>query len=216
MGAKKQTGNSAPPSADEGRLFPASAVRWQHPPLASCKPRTDWSRRRGSFNDLPIPTNPRPALIERVYTWKYPAMVHDGNKDEAEKCLNLAQKHFKEGNRDKAKRFAQKAERLYPTKETEGERRRREKSLSRRAIPGRAVMASPNLLSFRSCYLDLFLFPSRSKRGRVRISLLCCYFCSSCFWVVSLWRLCSLLLYSGISISLLFFWIVYLGNRKRK
>lgn len=92
-------------------------------------------------------------------------MVHDGNKDEAEKCLNLAQKHFKEGNRDKAKRFAQKAERLYPTKETEGERRRREKSLSRRAIPGRAVMASPNLLSFRSCYLDLFLFPSRSKRA---------------------------------------------------
>ncbi|XP_063585179.1 dnaJ homolog subfamily B member 12-like [Penaeus indicus] len=46
-------------------------------------------------------------------------MVHDGNKDEAEKCLSLAQKHFKEGNRDKAKRFAQKAERLYPTKETE-------------------------------------------------------------------------------------------------
>lgn len=85
-------------------------------------------------------------------------MVHDGNKDEAEKCLNLAQKHFKEGNRDKAKRFAQKAERLYPTKETEGERKEEGKALGKKAIPGRAVMASPNLLSFRSCYFVFFFF----------------------------------------------------------
>ncbi|KAK3879655.1 hypothetical protein Pcinc_015799 [Petrolisthes cinctipes] len=42
-------------------------------------------------------------------------VVHDGNKDEAEKCFNLAQKYFQEGNRDKAGRFAQKAERLYPS-----------------------------------------------------------------------------------------------------
>ncbi|XP_068221192.1 dnaJ homolog subfamily B member 12 [Palaemon carinicauda] len=46
-------------------------------------------------------------------------MVHDGNKDEAEKCFNFAQKYFKEGNRDKAIRFAQKAERLYPTQKAQ-------------------------------------------------------------------------------------------------
>ncbi|XP_066937461.1 dnaJ homolog subfamily B member 12 [Macrobrachium rosenbergii] len=46
-------------------------------------------------------------------------MVHDGNKDEAEKCFNFAQKYFKEGNREKAVRFAQKAERLYPTQKAQ-------------------------------------------------------------------------------------------------
>ena len=48
-------------------------------------------------------------------------MVHDGNKDEAEKCFNLAQKYFKEGNREKAARFAQKAEKLYPSQKSQGE-----------------------------------------------------------------------------------------------
>lgn len=48
-------------------------------------------------------------------------MVHDGNKDEAEKCFNLAQKYFKEGSREKAARFAQKAERLYPSAKSQGE-----------------------------------------------------------------------------------------------
>ena len=47
-------------------------------------------------------------------------MVHDGNKDEAEKCFNLAQKYFKEGSREKAIRFTQKAERLYPTQKAQG------------------------------------------------------------------------------------------------
>ena len=47
-------------------------------------------------------------------------MVHDGNKDEAEKCFNLAQKYFKEGNREKAAWFAQKAERLYPSQQSQG------------------------------------------------------------------------------------------------
>lgn len=46
-------------------------------------------------------------------------MVHDGNKDEAEKCFNLAQKYFKEGNREKAAWFAQKAERLYPSQKSQ-------------------------------------------------------------------------------------------------
>lgn len=48
-------------------------------------------------------------------------VLHDGNKDEAEKCFNLAQKYFQEGNRDKASRFAQKAERLYPSQKSRGE-----------------------------------------------------------------------------------------------
>ncbi|XP_045597887.1 dnaJ homolog subfamily B member 12 isoform X2 [Procambarus clarkii] len=46
-------------------------------------------------------------------------MVHDGNKDEAEKCFNLAQKYFQEGNREKAIRFTQKAERLYPSQRSQ-------------------------------------------------------------------------------------------------
>lgn len=62
------------------------------------------------------------ALLSACLHLKY-TMVHDGNKDEAEKCFNLAQKYFKEGNREKAVRFAQKAERLYPSSKSQGERR---------------------------------------------------------------------------------------------
>ncbi|KAK7068716.1 DnaJ (Hsp40), subfamily B, member 12, partial [Halocaridina rubra] len=46
-------------------------------------------------------------------------MVHDGNKDEAEKCFNLADKYFREGNRAKAFKFAQKAQKLYPLTKTQ-------------------------------------------------------------------------------------------------
>ncbi|KAK9878026.1 hypothetical protein WA026_020655 [Henosepilachna vigintioctopunctata] len=39
----------------------------------------------------------------------------DGNRDEAEKCIQIAQKFVAERNREKAEKFLQKAERLYPT-----------------------------------------------------------------------------------------------------
>lgn len=37
------------------------------------------------------------------------------NKDEAERCIELARKYILEGNTDKAEKFLHKAERLYPT-----------------------------------------------------------------------------------------------------
>lgn len=39
----------------------------------------------------------------------------DGNKDEAEKCISLAEKYIHESNREKAEKFLQKAERLFPS-----------------------------------------------------------------------------------------------------
>ncbi|KAL3274921.1 hypothetical protein HHI36_019702 [Cryptolaemus montrouzieri] len=39
----------------------------------------------------------------------------DGNKDEAEKCIQLAERFIAERNREKAEKFLQKAERLFPT-----------------------------------------------------------------------------------------------------
>ncbi|XP_048485856.1 dnaJ homolog subfamily B member 12 isoform X3 [Plutella xylostella] len=39
----------------------------------------------------------------------------EGNKDEAEKCIDIAQAAFSSGNAEKAERFLLKAERLYPT-----------------------------------------------------------------------------------------------------
>lgn len=39
----------------------------------------------------------------------------DGNKDEAERCIQLAEKYVKENNREKAEKFLHKAERLFPT-----------------------------------------------------------------------------------------------------
>lgn len=42
-------------------------------------------------------------------------MTIEGNKDEAEKCIEIAQTAFSAGNVEKAERFLLKAERLYPT-----------------------------------------------------------------------------------------------------
>lgn len=39
----------------------------------------------------------------------------EGNKDEADHCIELAKKYIKEKNREKAERFLYKAEKLYPT-----------------------------------------------------------------------------------------------------
>lgn len=42
------------------------------------------------------------------------------NKDEAERCVELAKKYIREKNKEKAEKFLQKAERLYPTKDAKG------------------------------------------------------------------------------------------------
>lgn len=42
-------------------------------------------------------------------------MTLEGNKDEAEKCIMIAQSAFAFGNMEKAEKFLLKAERLYPT-----------------------------------------------------------------------------------------------------
>lgn len=42
-------------------------------------------------------------------------MTIEGNKDEADRCLDIAQIAFTAGNIEKAERFLLKAERLYPS-----------------------------------------------------------------------------------------------------
>lgn len=44
----------------------------------------------------------------------------DGNKDEAQKCRQLAEKYLREGNKEKALKFLEKSLKLYPSKEVEG------------------------------------------------------------------------------------------------
>jgi len=44
----------------------------------------------------------------------------ESNKDEAEKCIQIAQESFNAGDRAKAERFLNKAERLYPTQQAKG------------------------------------------------------------------------------------------------
>jgi hypothetical protein len=44
----------------------------------------------------------------------------EGNKDEAERCIELAQQSFNNGDREKAERFLKKAERLFPTQKAKG------------------------------------------------------------------------------------------------
>lgn len=39
----------------------------------------------------------------------------EGNRDEAEKCIHIATKALEAGDKEKALRFLNKAEKLYPT-----------------------------------------------------------------------------------------------------
>lgn len=45
----------------------------------------------------------------------------EGNRDEAEKCVEIAREALNAGNREKAQRFLQKAEKLYPLASARGE-----------------------------------------------------------------------------------------------
>lgn len=44
----------------------------------------------------------------------------EGNKDEAYRCIDLAEQSFNTGDRGKAERLLRKAERLYPTQKAKG------------------------------------------------------------------------------------------------
>ena len=46
----------------------------------------------------------------------------DSNKDEAKRCLKLAEKYLALGDREKAEKFGRKAQRLFPSTEAEGKR----------------------------------------------------------------------------------------------
>ena len=42
--------------------------------------------------------------------------VMESNRDEADKCLELAMKYVRQGNKEKAERFVRKAEKLFPSR----------------------------------------------------------------------------------------------------
>lgn len=46
----------------------------------------------------------------------------DSNKDEAERCIELAERYIKEKKLKDAEKFLRKAKKLYPTQKAEGER----------------------------------------------------------------------------------------------
>ena len=48
----------------------------------------------------------------------------ESNRDEAIRCLRLAEKYLSLGDKEKAEKFGQKATKLYPLKEAEGKNRK--------------------------------------------------------------------------------------------
>lgn len=44
----------------------------------------------------------------------------DGNKDDAEKCVRIAERCIRAGDKEKALKFLNKAERLYPSDRAKG------------------------------------------------------------------------------------------------
>jgi hypothetical protein len=47
----------------------------------------------------------------------------DVNKDEAERCIEYAERFILDGEKDKAEKFLRKAERLFPTQKAKGKSR---------------------------------------------------------------------------------------------
>jgi len=47
-------------------------------------------------------------------------MAMESNKDESLKCLRLSSEYLAKGDRERARKFALKSERLYPSKEAAG------------------------------------------------------------------------------------------------
>lgn len=46
----------------------------------------------------------------------------EGNRDEAEKCINIATKALEAGDKEKAVKFLNKAEKLFPTDKAKGKK----------------------------------------------------------------------------------------------
>lgn len=46
--------------------------------------------------------------------------IMEGNRDEAEKCINIATKALEAGDKEKAIKFLNKAEKLFPTDKAKG------------------------------------------------------------------------------------------------
>lgn len=64
----------------------------------------------------------RRLLFHRYFTFFPSLQMMDGNKDEADRCLEYAEKFILEGKNDKAEKFLQKAERLFPSERAKGKK----------------------------------------------------------------------------------------------
>lgn len=53
----------------------------------------------------------------------YEDKMMEVNKDEAERCIEFAERFILEGKKDKAEKFLLKAERLFPTQKAKGKPR---------------------------------------------------------------------------------------------
>lgn len=71
-------------------------------------------------------------------------MTIEGNKDEAERCIEIAQNAFTAGNVEKAERFLLKAERLYPTALAKELLTRVRASATSGSVPKRTPPSSPS------------------------------------------------------------------------
>ena len=56
------------------------------------------------------------ALNEEALCEEEVTKVMESNRDEADKCLELAMKYVRQGNKEKAERFVRKAEKLFPSR----------------------------------------------------------------------------------------------------
>lgn len=76
-------------------------------------------------------------------------MTIEGNKDESDKCIEIAQSAFSAGNIEKAEKFLLKAERLYPTARAKELLTRVRAAASSGNVPKRSPTTSPGVEEVR-------------------------------------------------------------------
>ncbi|KAL0808312.1 hypothetical protein ABMA28_012803 [Loxostege sticticalis] len=76
-------------------------------------------------------------------------MTIEGNKDEADKCIEIAQSAFSSGNVEKAEKFLLKAERLYPTARAKEFLTRVRAAAASGNVPKRSPPSSPKVEEVR-------------------------------------------------------------------
>ena len=75
----------------------------------------------------------------------------EGNRDEALRCLEIAKNALAQGDKNKAKKFIFKADKLFPTPQAKGKRKT---LFSLLLPPGSGLVVSSSFVELQICWIE--------------------------------------------------------------